>query len=148
MKDYHTDPAAAYVLQILLLLFAGILCFLLFLFLRGFPVLRLVCCIAVLLCAVLFGGLLFPLWLHSVRCIVSEGRITVKSGIFLRQERSVTLHSVQFAESIHGPLHGRWGMNFILLHVCGGRLVLPFLGSKDRQEITDFLQKKGVFHAP
>ena len=147
MNTYRTDPDAAHVLQAVLLLLAGLLCTAALL-LRASLCFVCIFCGAVCLAAVLGGFVLFPLYLRSVRCIVSSGQITVRAGILLRREHSVTLRSVQLAEVICGPADGKWGLNFILLHVCGGRLTMPFLRRQDREEIVDFLRKKGVYHAP
>lgn len=92
--------------------------------------------------------LLLPLYFRHLQCIVTEAQITVKAGIFFRRESSVRLQTVQFVQIITGPFGGRWGMRFILLHVYGGRLLLPFLGRQDYGELTEFLRAKGVFHAP
>lgn len=148
MNTYRADPNAAHVLQILLLLLTGLFCLAAWLFLRRYRILLLCLCGGAVLAAVLIGCILFPLALRQIRCIVSSGQITVKSGIFLHREQSVSIRTIQFVQVIQGPLDGKWGLNFIILHVCGGRLLLPFLRQGDRAEVTEFLRHKGVFHAP
>ncbi len=148
MTTYPTDPHAAYPLQAALLLTAGLLCLGAWLFLRAYSLLFSIFCSAVLLAALLGGFVLFPLYLRSIRYAVTSGQITVRAGILFRREHSVPLQSVQFAESIQGPGGGKWGMNFIILHVCGGRLTMVFLRRRDWEGIVSFLQKKGVYHAP
>ncbi len=148
MTTYRADPAAAHILQILLLLCAGVLCLAAWIFLRRFPAALICVCAAVLFAAVLSGGVLLPLALRRIRCIVTNGQITVKSGIFLRREQSLSIRTIQFVQVIHCPFSGKGGLHFIILHLCGGRMLLPFLGQEDCTQITEFLRNKGVYHAP
>ncbi len=103
-----------------------------------------ICTAAALLVCLLY----LPLYFRNLECAVTQAQITVRSGILFKRERSVRLQTVQFVQIITGPGDGIWGMNFILLHVYGGRLLLPFLARQDRQALTEFLRTKGVFHAP
>ncbi len=148
MTTYRADPTAAHILQIPLLLCAGVLCLAAWLFLRRDPAALGCVCAAVLLAAVLFGCVLLPLALRRIRCIVTNGQITVSSGIFLRREQSVSIRTIQFVQVIHSLSLGTGGLHFIILHLCGGRLILPFLGEEDCTQITEFLRNKGVYHAP
>lgn len=148
MTIYRADPDAAHVLQILLLLCAGSLCLAAWLFLRRYPIALTCVCAAAILSAVLVGCILFPLVLRRIRCIVTNGQITVRSGIFLRREQSVSIRTIQFVQVIHSLPIGTWGLHCIILHLCGGRLIIPFLGREDCTQITEFLRNKGVYHAP
>ncbi len=146
MTVYHADPAAAWLLQLMLLglsllLFAAAICFL-----HHSPLLML--CIGITAIVFLAGSICIFLYIRSLRCIVSTSQITVQHGIFLRREQSVLLRSVQFVRIIHGPFNGAWGLNFIILHMYGGMLGIAFLSRHDRLVLTDFLRQKGVFHAP
>ncbi len=148
MTTYRADPDAAHILQILLLLFTGSLCLAAWLFLRRFPAALTCVCASVLFAAVLSGGVLLPLALRRICCIVTNGQITVRSGVFLHREQSVSIRTIQFVQVIHSLPVGTWGLHCIILHLCGGRLILPFLGREDCAQITEFLRNKGVYHAP
>ena len=69
-------------------------------------------------------------------------------GIFFKRKQSVRLDRVQFVQVITGAFDGILGLNFIILHVYGGQLMMMFLNKNDRNEITALLQQKGVYYAP
>lgn len=148
MNTYRADRNAAHVLQILCLLLTGLFCLVTWTFLRPYAVLLFWLWAAAICLAILFSCILAPLGLQSVSCIITSGQITLKTGIFLHREQSVRYDSIQFVQVIRGPFDGKWGMNFILLHLCGGRLLLPFLRQKDCKALLKLLRNKGVFHAP
>lgn len=148
MTTYHADHTAIRLLQFILIITAVIFSLAAKHFLSPYPTLMHIICTVVLGTALVFGFLCLPLYLHSIRCIVTSAQITLKSGIFIKQEQSVRLQNIQFVRIVHGPANGAYGLNFIILHLYGGKLILPFLSRKDRIKLTDFLRKKGVFHAP
>ncbi|MDE7122469.1 MAG: hypothetical protein K2O42_09970, partial [Oscillospiraceae bacterium] len=61
---------------------------------------------------------------------------------------SIRLQSVQFVQIVTGYHDGASGMNFIVLYVYGGSLLLSFLNRDNRRELMEFLERKGIFHAP
>ncbi len=148
MKTYHADTAALQLLQLAVLLTGGLLALTAGLTLYRWPVIM-------WSIAGICGGLAFlislivlPLWFRHFTCIVTSAQITRRSGIFFKREQSVRLQTIQFVQIITGPFNGRSGMNFILLHVYGGRMLLPCLRQEDRLALTEFLRAKGVYHAP
>lgn len=148
MNTYHADFAAVRFLQILLSLAAGLLCLAAGMFLGTHPVLMYAVSGTAVGIALIMGFLVFPLFLRSIRCHVTSAQITLRCGILFRREQSILLQNIQFVQVIHGPFDGKWGMNFLMLHVYGGRLTIPFLSRRERELLTEFLRKKGVFHAP
>ncbi len=148
MTTYHADHRAIRLLQLILIITAGLLSLAAKHFLSAYPTQMYIICTVILSIAILFGFLCLPLYLHSIRCIVTGAQITLRSGILIKQEQSIRLQNIQFVRIVHGPGNGAYGLNFIILHLYGGKLILPFLSRKDRMELTDFLRKKGVFHAP
>lgn len=147
MTVYHADSAAARLLQLLLLCMALLVCIAAAYFFRSYPLVLLICNASAVAISLL-GCIGFPLYIRSLRCIISSSQITVRHGVFLRREQSVLLRSIQFVRIIHGPFDGAWGLNFIVLHVYGGMLGIAFLSRRDRMALTEFLRQKGVFHAP
>lgn len=148
LGTYHADFDAVRLIQGLLTLFAGFLFLLVRMILRGHPLLLYWICAAAAGFWLIFGFIYLPLYIRSIRCIVTSGQITVIQGILLRQEQSVLLQNVQFVRVLHGPGQGAAGLNFIILHVYGGSLFILFLSRSDSAVLLDFLRNKGVFHAP
>ncbi len=147
MTAYHADSAAMRLMHCILLLFTGLSLLAVRAFLSAHPVLMCGLTALSLGISAVLGFLFIPLYIRSIRCTVTGTQITVRYGIFLRQEQSVRLRHVRYVRIIHGPKNGACGLNFVCLHVCGGNLVMPFLSRRDRSALTDFLRDKGVFHA-
>ncbi len=148
MNNYRADFSAVRCLQILFALAAVLIHTAAELLLRSHPLTVRIVSWSAAGIALTTGFLLLPLFVGSIRCDVTSAQITLRCGILFQREQSILLQNVQFVQVIRGPFDGRWGMNFLMLHVYGGRLTIPFLSRSDRKQITEFLRKKGVFHAP
>ncbi len=147
MKTYYADLQAMQLIQFTSMLTGGLLALAAGLTLYRWPV---VMWCAAGICggaALLFSLLFLPLWFRQFSCIVTSSQITRRTGIFFRREQSVRLQTIQFVQIVTGPFDGRCGMNFILLHVYGGRMLLPCLRQEDRIALTEYLRAKGVYHA-
>lgn len=148
MKKYHADSGALQLLQISICTISAVLDVLAGIFLNSFPIVMWVITIVFTLTAVLSSFLILPLFFKNFCCILTDSKATVSMGIFFRRKQSVRLDRVQFVQVITGAFDGILGLNFIILHVYGGELMMMFLNKNDRKEITDFLQQKGVYYAP
>ncbi len=148
MNTYRADFSAVKCLQILFALAVLLIHTAAKLLLRSHPLAVHIVSWSAAAIALTTGFLLLPLFVSSIRCDVTSAQITLRCGILFRREQSILLQNVQFVQIIRGPLDGKWGMNFLMLHVYGGRLIIPFLSRSDRLQIAEFLRKKGVFHAP
>ena len=148
MKTYHADTGALQLLQILICTLSAVLDVLAGIFLNSFPIVMWAITILFTLTAVLSSFFILPLFFKNFCCIVTDSKITVSIGIFFKRKQSVRLDRVQFVQVITGAFDGILGLNFIILHVYGGQLMMLFLNKNDRNEITALLQQKGVFYAP
>lgn len=148
MKTYSADRAALGVFQASLLLLTVLLCIACGVLLASLPKLMWLLQGIFILLFVAFGWVYLPLYFSRLQCLVTPSQITVRRGFFLRREQSIRLQTVQFVRLLTGPGDGSRGMNFLTLHVYGGRLHILFLSRQDRQELTEFLRKRGVYHAP
>ena len=148
LKEYTADLSAMKLLQILVCLVCTLLCLLCGKFLFRWAVLMWVI-IAVLIAVTLsISFVCLPFYFSNLRYIITANQITVRTGIFFQQEQSIRLQSVQFIQLITGPWDGILGLNFIILYVYGGSMMIFFMKKKDRQELTDFLIQRGIFYAP
>lgn len=148
LKEYSADLSAMKLLQILVCLLASLLIFASGKFLSRWPAVMWALIIGFVLTAVILCFLCMPLYFSNLRCIVTSSQVTVRTGIFFQREQSIRLQSVQFVQLITGPWDGLLGLNFMILYVYGGSLMIFFLKKSDRYELTEFLERKGVFHAP
>ena len=98
--------------------------------------------------ALIFSFVCLPFYFANLKCIVTANQVTIRTGIFFRREQSIRLQSVQFVQLITGPFDGIFGLNFVILYVYGGSMMILFLKKQDRHELTELLERKGVFHAP
>lgn len=146
MKEYYADLSAMKLLQILIFITAIILVIASALLFSRWKIIMWILISSFILIAVIISFLCLPLYFKALRCIVTANQITIRQGIFFLREQSIRLQSVQFVQLITGPFDGMLGLNFIILYVYGGSLMIFFMKKQDRQELTDFLQRKGVFH--
>ena len=76
------------------------------------------------------------------------GTVGMGDELCIRRAQSVRFERVQFVQILSGPFDGAFGLNFVVLHMYGGHLTVPFLNRDDRVSFAALLQQKGVFHAP
>jgi len=148
VKIYHADTGALQLLQILICTVSAVLDVLAGIFLNSFPIIMWSITAVFTIVAVLLSFFILPLFFKNFCFIVTDSKIMVSMGIFFKRKQSVRLDRVQFVQVITGAFDGILGLNFIILHVYGGRLMMMFLNKNDRNEITALLQQKGVFYAP
>ncbi len=147
MKTYYANCAALRLIQIMFLAVTVLLCIAAGVLAPSLIVMW----IFIGIFAGIYGilcWLYLPLYFRKLIFYVTPCQITVKRGVFLRQEQSVRLQTVQFVRLVTGPCAGAAGQNYLILYVYGGSLFLPFLARRDRMEIMELLRKKGVYHAP
>jgi len=117
-------------------------------FLFPWPFIMWILIIIFIAVAVIFSFICLPFYFANLKCIVTANQVTIRTGVFFRREQSIRLQTVQFVQLITGPFDGAFGLNSIILYVYGGNMMILFLKKQDRQELTQFLERKGVFHAP
>ena len=147
MKEFRASKGALHLIQAALLLVAALLSGVALRFLNRWELLMWIIIGAFAGCAVIIGFVCLPLLFRHLRCYASESRVTVMAGILFLREQSIKLDRVQFIQIVTGPFDGLFGMNFIILHVYGGQLLIPFLHTKDRYEVVTLLERGGVFRA-
>ena len=65
--------------------------------------------------------------------------ITKKSGVFFKVEQTVKFSSIQYLNIITSPFSKITGLNFIILNVYGGKMLLLFLRHSDSREILKYI---------
>lgn len=78
------------------------------------------------------GTCLLFLYLRRMQAVLTDTEISLLSGIFIRQERKIRLRHVYFVRRMD-----LLGIRLLILHVCGGRLVIPFLRASDLRTIEE-----------
>ena len=148
MKEYSADLSAMKLLQIIVCLLALLLSIASVKFLSRWIFVMWGLVIVFSVTAAVLSFFCIPLYFSNLKCIVTANQVTIRTGMFFRREQSIRLQSVQFVQLITGPWDGILGLNFIILYVYGGSLMIFFLKKNDRRELTEFFERKGVFHAP
>ena len=148
MKEYSADLSAMKLLQIIVCLLAFLLSIASVKFLSRWIFVMWGLVILFSVTAAVLSFFCIPLYFSNLKCIVTANQVTIRTGMFFRREQSIRLQSVQFVQLITGPWDGILGLNFIILYFYGGRLMIFFLKKNDRRELTEFFERKGVFHAP
>ncbi|MDE5768752.1 MAG: PH domain-containing protein [Oscillospiraceae bacterium] len=146
---YYADRSAMKLLQIVILILSSILTALCLLcYLRFELLVFLILMILFLSTGALLTLFFLPLYFKNLYYHITPEQIAIHKGIFFRREQSIRLQSVQFVQIITGYHDGISGLNFMILYVYGGSLLLSFMNRDDRRELTEFLERKGIFHAP
>lgn len=148
LKEYAADLSAMKLLQIAVCLLAAILIAACVWLLSRWTIVMWIVISILIVAAFVFSFLWMPMYFARLECIVTSNQITIRTGILLQREQSIRLQSVQYVQLITGPFDGMLGLNFILLYVYGGSMMIFFLSQQSRKELVDFLQRKGVFHVP
>ena len=148
MKDYHADRSALWTIMLAVCLAASGLIAAAGAVLDRWPNVMWGVIVVVGVIAAIPAFFILPLYFHRLSCTASSSSITVTAGIFFRRAQSVRFERVQFVQILSGPFDGALGLNFVILHVYGGHLTVPFLNRDDRESLAALLQQKGVFHAP
>ncbi len=130
MLLFFPDRFALRFLQSTILVLTGLACLLSLRFHAGW----LTCAAAI---SGIFGTALLSLYFHRMHTSLTDTEISLYSGIFIRQERRIRLHHVYFVRQIH-----LCGTRLLILYVCGGRLMIPFLRASDLRTIEE------ACHAP
>ena len=147
MREYRADVAALTLLQLGLCALAGGLSAAAALFLDPWPKLMLILIVVFVSLAAVGAIVLLPMYFRRLRCVCTSSQISFAAGILFLRAQRIRIERVQFVQTIVGPADGILGLNCIILYVYGGQLVIPFLSRKDRKELEQFLQERGVFHA-
>lgn len=125
MLLFFPDRFAVRFLQSAMLMLTGLVCLLSLRFHAGW--LTLAAAIAAI-----FGTSLLSLYFHRMQVTLTDTEISLYSGIFIRQERRIRLRHVRFVRRIQFC-----GIRLLILHVCGGRMIIPFLCTSDLYTIEE-----------
>ena len=82
----------------------------------------------------------FPLWFSHLQYSIDSETITKKSGAIFRFERTVKFSSIQFCDIISTPFSSHTSLNFLVLNVYGGKMLLLFL---KKSELDLILHRTG-----
>lgn len=82
----------------------------------------------------------FPLWFKHLQYSIDNETITKKSGAIFRFERTVKFSSIQFCDIISTPFSSHTSLNFLVLNVYGGKMLLLFL---KKSEMDFILHRTG-----
>lgn len=79
--------------------------------------------------------ILLPLYFAKCSFTIGQNGATKHGGIFFTTASHVKKSSVQYVTVVKTPLSKLTAMNFIIIHVLGGIVILNFVSSDDVDEI-------------
>lgn len=142
MRKYTPKTAAKTVIQLLVLAVALIATVAAKIYLSSYRILMITLVALFWVAAVIFAGIMLPVYFRRTVVYVSEAEISVHSGIvFLRREH-MKADSMQYFSYVKTPLSNITGFNFITVHALGATVLLPFLSKKDAEEIAALFNAK------
>lgn len=147
MKEYYADLSAMKLLQILIFIITTILVISSVLIFYRWKFIMWILISIFIIIIIITNYICLPIYFKNLKYTITTNHISIRQGIFFQREQSIRLQSVQFVQLITG-LNGMFGLNFIILYVYGGSMMIFFMKKQDFQEVTEFLQRKGIFHVP
>lgn len=76
-----------------------------------------------------------PAMFRNIEIHIGENIITKKNGVFFKRKQTINISSVQYVTTVVSILPKINGLNFIILNIYGGIMILPFLSNNDFKEI-------------
>lgn len=148
-RNYYADQTALRLLQIIIFILTSLLSALCLLCYHRLDLtLFLILMLLFLSTGMLLNLFFLPVYFKNLYYHITPEQIAIHRGILFQREQSIRLQSVQFVQIITGWHDGSSGLNFMILYVYGGSLLLAFMNRDDRRELTEFLEQRGIFHAP
>ena len=138
MKIYRADRTALNILKFAIVAVSALLAILSYEFIPFHKLMLFICILCTVLgCVIAF--IYIPMWFTQLQYHVSPGYITKKSGVFFKVEQTVKFSSIQYLNIITSPFSKITGLNFIILNVYGGKMLLLFLRHSDSREILKYI---------
>lgn len=142
MRKYTPKPSAKVFIQILIFIVAVLITVLAAAYLSSYRILMTALIVLFWLAAIIFGGILLPMYFRRTVMYISPTEISVHSGFFFIWREHMKVESMQYFSYIKTPLSKFTGFNFISVHALGASLLLPFLSQKDAEDIATQLSEK------
>lgn len=139
MRRYYPDKRALYVLRILILSIGLLLAIALRLIVDGYN-LRVILGIFIALTVNITVFVYLPMLFNSLSFAAGEYEIQKAGGVFFRRFRSVKCSAIHYVTYINTPVSKYTGLNFIIFHLYGGKLIIPFLAKEDAERIISKLE--------
>lgn len=79
-----------------------------------------------------------PLYFASVRCEMTNDKITRHSGVIFKTSQTVRFSTVQYTTLVVTPFSKYTGLNFVIMFVYGGQMLLLFLSAEDAQLVLEY----------
>ncbi len=137
MKAYYPDKIALIILQGLLLAGGALIIFILKYFVELYKV-RIIVAVVIAV-AVLAGTFIYlPIYFSSLRYCVGNNEIIKYGGVFLHKSSVIRTEAVQYCTLVSTSIFMKIGMNLIIFHLYGGRLIIPFVRPEDAMELMKF----------
>jgi len=85
---------------------------------------------------------MLPIWYRSLCYCVSSEEIIIYSGVIVKRTTYIKTDLIQYTTVVKSPACFGANFNFLLMNVCGKRLVMKFLSLQDMEEINKIIQSK------
>jgi len=138
MKIIKPDKNVLALIQVIIAAFAGASAYMIYTFIPMKNIMLFINVIFIFISAVA-DFFYLPLWFRKMQIVLGKDGIKKVSGVFFSFERTVNYTSVQFADIISFPFSKHIGLNFIVLNVYGGKMLLPFLKKQDKLYILKYI---------
>ncbi len=79
-----------------------------------------------------------PLYFSSVRCEMTNDKITRHSGVIFKTSQTVRFSTVQYTTLVVTPFSKNTGLNFVIMFVYGGQMLLLFLSLEDAERVLEY----------
>lgn len=79
-----------------------------------------------------------PLYFASVRCEMTNDKIMRHSGVIFKTSQTVRFSTVQYTTLVVTPFSKHTGLNFVIMFVYGGQMLLLFLSYDDARKVLEY----------
>jgi membrane protein YdbS with pleckstrin-like domain len=83
-----------------------------------------------------------PLLHRRLLYSVSDGRVTMRAGVFYHNIRSLPIAGIQYITVVRTPLDRLFRLYTVILAVAGGRMLLAGLGKEDADDLAALLGER------
>ncbi len=137
MKAYYPDKRALIILQGLLFAVGALLIYILRYFVELYKI-RIIVAVIIAVFVLAATFIYLPIYFSSLRYCTGNNEIIKNGGVFLHKSFVIRTETVQYCTLVSTSILRKSGMNLIIFHLYGGRLIIPFVRPEDAMELMKF----------
>lgn len=136
MRPYRADQSPLRLLQLACLFLYTLLSIAALMFLRFTPAIQRAVLLVLLAALLVSAFVCLPLYFGSIAVYACERGVVVRTGVLRVTRKIMRMNAIQYISVVITPFSRVTGLNFIVVHALGGRMIIPFLSRNDTEELA------------